>query len=65
MQNLNRRITEAAEKTAQAQTRIAASKEKLVRNFGEFMRICDGADATAPEPVRKNDTPPKSQPPRK
>jgi hypothetical protein len=65
MQRPNRRITEAAEKSAKAETRIAASKEKLVRHFDEFMRICDGDDVEAPERLGAKTIPPKSQPPRK
>ena len=63
MQNLNRRITEAYEKTARAKTRIAASKEALVRNFDKFMEICDGDEADVSKQPPKI-VPPKKQPPR-
>ena len=62
----NRRNTEAAEKTARAEQRIAASKERLVHHVADFLDACDdmveGSDAARPA------TPPppaKNQPPRK
>jgi hypothetical protein len=65
MKSRNRRITEAAEKTAAAEKRIAASKARLVEHFDEFVRICDDDETNESPSKGKAEAPPKSTQPGK
>jgi len=56
-------MIEAAEKTAAAEKRIAASKAQLVEHFDEFMRVCDGDDTDEPTPKGKQEAQSKPKPP--
>jgi hypothetical protein len=63
MFNLNRRHTEAVEKSARAKKRLADAEESIARDLGAFLR--DEPDETPPPLPPKSATPPKTQPPKK
>lgn len=65
MFNLNRRHTEALEKSARAKKRIADAEESIARNLGAFLRDDDASEATPPSLPPKTPTPPKKQSPKK
>lgn len=56
-------MIEAAEKTAAAEKRIAASKAQLVEHFDEFMRVCDGDNMGVPAPKGMQEAQSKPKPP--
>ena len=65
MFNLNRRHTEALEKSARAKKRIAYADESIARNLGAFLRDEDASEE-APLPIPpKIPTHPKKQSPKK
>ena len=64
MLNLNRRHTEALEKTAQAKKRLADAEETIARHLGDFLRDED-ADEAKPVADPEKVTPPKNVPPKK
>lgn len=65
MFNLNRRHTEAVEKSARAEKRLADAEETIARHLGEFLRDTDVVGESKPAPQAKSATPPKNKPPRK
>jgi len=65
MFNLNRRHTEAVEKSARAKKRLADAEESIARDLGAFLRDDDEPDETPPPLPPKSATPPKTQPPKK
>jgi len=65
MPNLSRRITKAAEESAQANRRIAAAEAKIARAFIDMLRADDEPDETPPPLPPKVAPPPKTQPPKK
>jgi hypothetical protein len=65
MFNLNRRHTEAVEKSARAEKRLADAEETIARHLGDFLRDTDVVGESKPAPQAKRATPPKNKPPRK
>ncbi len=65
MFNLNRRHTEALEKSAHAKKRIADAEESIARNLGAFLRDEDASEEAPPSLPPKIPTPPKNQSPKK
>ncbi len=65
MFNLNRRHTEALEKSARAKKRIADAEESIARNLGAFLSDDDASEATPPPLPPKVTTPSKTQPHKK
>ena len=63
MLNLNRRATEAREKSARAEKRSADAEEIIARHLGDFLRNEDGPGEGKPMRPGKNVTPPRNQPP--
>ena len=64
MPSLSRRITKAAEESAEANRRIAASEQKIARALFELLDDDESEDSPPPIP-KPGAVPPKSQPPRK
>jgi hypothetical protein len=64
MLNLNRRHTEALEKTARAKKRLADAEETIARHLGDYLRD-EGAEETKPAAGVKKATPPKNPPAKK
>lgn len=65
MFNLNRRHTEALEKSARAEKRLSDAEETIARHLGDFLHDTDVIGESKPAPQSKNPTPPKTKPPRK
>jgi hypothetical protein len=65
MFNLNRRHTEALEKTARAEERAAKAEETIARHLGEFLHDKGLPGDSKPTRPLKNVTPPKNQTPRR
>lgn len=65
MFNLNRRHTEAVEKSARAEKRLADAEETIAQHLGDFLRDTESVGESKPAPEAKNATPPKNKPPRK
>ena len=65
MFNLNRRHTEAVEKSARAEKRLADAEETIAQHLGDFLRDTDFVGESKPAPQPKSATPPKTKPPRK
>jgi len=65
MFNLNRRLTEAVEKSARAKKRIADAEESIAENLGAFLRDEEDSESTPPPLPPNIKTPPKNHPPRK
>lgn len=65
MFNLNRRHTEALEKSARAEKRLADAEETMARHLGAYLRDTDVLGESKPTKPDQNVLPPKSQPPRK
>jgi hypothetical protein len=65
MFTLNRRHTEALEKSARAEKRSADAEEIIARNLGDFLRSEESPAETKSKRPCKNVTPPKSQPRRR
>ncbi len=63
MFNLNRRHTEALEKSARAKKRLADAEESIARNLGAFLSDSD-VESETPPPLPKKDVPPKKDQPR-
>ena len=64
MPNLSRRITKAAEESAEATRRIAAAEQKIARSLIEMLDDDDFEESPPPIP-KTGAVAPKSQPPRK
>ena len=64
MLNLNRRHTEALEKTARAKKRIADAEETIARHLGDYLRDEDTEEAK-PAADAKKAPPPENPPPKK
>lgn len=65
MKSLNRRYTEALEKSAQAEKRIADAEETIARHLKDFLNDNEGEEQRTAARPAKNTTAPKKQPPRK
>lgn len=65
MKSLNRRYTEALEKTAQAEKRAAKAEETIARHLATFLGDVDEEAPSAPARPSSGTTPPKKQPPKK
>ena len=64
MLNLNRRHTEALEKTVRAKKRLADAEETIARHLGDYLRDEDTEDSKPARNVEK--TPPsKNSPPKR
>jgi len=62
--NLNRRATEALEKSARAEKRLAEAEETIARHIGEFLRD-EFLRKSEPQRPSRNVAPPKNLSPRK
>ena len=65
MFNLNRRHTEALEKSARAEKRLADAEETIAQHLGDFLRDTDVVGESKAAPQSKSVTPPKDKPPGK
>ncbi len=65
MFNLNRRHTEALEKSARAEKRLADAEETIAQHLGDFLRDTDVVGERKPAAQRKSATPSKNKPPAK
>lgn len=65
MLNLNRRATEAREKAARAEKRVADAEETIARHLGDFLRDEEPQAEDKVARPSKNATPSKTQPPRR
>lgn len=65
MINLNRKHTEAVEKSARAERRTADAEETIARHLGDFIRDVKAPVESKPSRPCKNVTPSKNQPPRR
>jgi hypothetical protein len=63
MFNLNRRHTEALEKSARAKKRLADAEESIARNLGAFLSDSD-VESAPPPPLPKKDVSPRNNQPR-
>lgn len=63
MPNLSRRITKAAEESAEATRRITAAEQKIARSLMEMLN--DEFEESPPPIPKPGAVAPKSQPPRK
>ena len=64
MLNLNRRHTEALEKTARAKKRLADAEETIARHLGDYLRDEDAEEEKHTVDIKKSTTP-KNPPPKK
>jgi phosphatidylserine decarboxylase len=65
MTKLNRRYTQALEKSASAEKRLANAEETIARNLKDFFRDEESPEEVTPARPCKNGTPPKNQPSRR
>jgi hypothetical protein len=65
MFNLNRRHTEAIEKSARAKKRLADAEESIARNLGAFLSADDESEETPPPLPKKSAPSPRTEPPKK
>ena len=64
MLNLNRRHTEALEKTARAKKRLADAEETIARHLGDYLQDEDAEEAKPAADIKKATTT-KNPPPKK
>ena len=62
MFNFNRKHTEALEKSARAEKRLADAEETIAQHLGVFLRDTDVAGESKTAPRSKSVTPPKNKP---
>jgi uncharacterized membrane protein YccC len=62
MTNLNRRYTQALEKSASAEKRLANAEETIARNLKDFLRDEQSQKDATPARRGSSATPPKNQP---